>query len=149
MFVSNVGLSARLAIGCGGRALVCVGCVGCRLGCVGCRLGCGDLPCRGLSRPHHEAGVELVFVEEQQARARAVLVYLDVPGPHGGPCAARLNDVVARRARHAQCQFVCALLGQVSYLPPFPTRSGRVTIYQEDLKPSNPSQLSSKILNIS
>ena len=55
MFVSNVGLSARLAIGCGGRALVCVG----------CRLGCGDLPCIGLSRLPHEAAVELVFREEQ------------------------------------------------------------------------------------
>ncbi len=54
MFVSNVGLSARLAIGCGGRALNDWG-----------YLGCGDLPYRGLSRLHHEAAVELVFVEEQ------------------------------------------------------------------------------------
>jgi len=76
--VSNVGLSARLAIGCGGRALVCVG-------CVGCRLCCGDLPCSGLSRPHHEAGVELIFVEEQQALARAVLVYLDLLRDGGRP----------------------------------------------------------------
>ncbi len=143
MFVSNVGLSARLAIGCGGRALVCVG-------CVGCRLGCGDVPCVGLGLPrlHHEAAIELIFREEQQAFARAVLVYLDVPGPHGGPCAAHLKDAVPRRARDTQRQFVCALLGQVSYLPPFPTRSGRATLYQENLKLSNSPQLSSIILNI-
>jgi len=105
MFVSNVGLSARLAIGCGGRALVCVG-------CVGCRLGCGDLPCRGLSRPHHEAAVELVFVEEQQALARATILGLDLPCMHGGPSPADLQDAVARRACYARRQGMRLLLGQ-------------------------------------
>jgi len=104
MFVSNVGLSARLAIGCGGRALVCVG-------CVGCRLGCDDLPCVRLSRPYHEVAVELVFREEQQALARASIRGLDVPGPHRGPRAAYLYDAVPRRPRDAQCQAVRVLLG--------------------------------------
>jgi len=109
MFVSNVGLSARLAIGCGGRALVCVG----------CRLGCGDLPCVRLSRLHHEAAVELVFVEEQQALARATILGLDLPGPHGGPGAAYFQDAVVWRAGDASCQGVRALLIHAfnTYLP--------------------------------
>ncbi len=52
--VSNVGLGARLAIGCGGRVPICAG-------CLGCRLGCGTSLCIGLSRLHYEAAVELVF----------------------------------------------------------------------------------------
>jgi len=98
--VSNVGLGARLAIGRGGRALICVG----------CRLGCGDLPCSGLSRSHHEAAVELVFQEEQQALARAAILGLDLPRDGGGPGPADFQDAVARRACYASCQGVCALL---------------------------------------
>jgi len=51
--------------------------------------------------PRTKAGVELIFVEEQQALARAVLVYLDVPGPQRGPSPAR--------------QVVRTLLGQTFY----------------------------------
>ncbi len=86
MFVSNVGLGARLAIGCGGRALVCVG-------CVGCRRGCDDLPCVRLSRPHHEVAVELVVREEQQALARAAIRGLDRPCAAGGPYEANLDEL--------------------------------------------------------
>jgi len=85
--VSNVGLGARLAIGCGGRAPVCVG----------CRPGCGDLPCIGLFRLHHEAAVELVFREEQQALARVAVCGLDLPHDGSGPCPADLQDAIARR----------------------------------------------------
>ena len=56
-------------------------------------LGCDRLGYRGPVR--REAVIELVFREEQQALARAAILGLDVPGPHGGPRAAHLNDVIA------------------------------------------------------
>jgi len=62
---------ARLAV-MGGRALNDGG-----------YLGCDRLGCRGPVR--REAAVELVFIKEQQALARAAILGLDVPGPHGGP----------------------------------------------------------------
>ena len=103
--VSNVGLSARLAIGCGGRALVC-------RGYVDCRLGYGDLPCRGLSRLHHEAGVELIFAEEQQALGRVAVFRIDVPRDGGGPRPTYLQDAnvrTTRRVRTYACSSViCA-----------------------------------------
>jgi len=65
--------------------------------------------------PRTKAGVELVFIEEQQALARAVLVYLDVPGPQRGPGPTYLKDAISRRARDALRQVVRTLLGQTFY----------------------------------
>jgi len=65
--------------------------------------------------PRTKAGVELIFVEEQQALARAVLVYLDVPGPQRGPSPAHLKDAISWHARDAARQVVRTLLGQTFY----------------------------------
>ena len=75
-------------------------------------LGCGDPPCIGLSRLHHEAAVELVVREEQQALARAAILGLDLPRDGGGPGSAHLQDAVARRAYYARRQDIRLLLGQ-------------------------------------
>ena len=80
-------------------------------------LGCDRLGCRGPVR--REAVIELVFREEQQALARAAVFHIDVPGPHGGPCAAHFQDAVVWRAGDASCQGVRALLIHAfnTYLP--------------------------------
>ncbi len=85
--VLNVGLGARLAIGRGGRAPPTV-------------VSDDFLRRDGFSCHHTETTVELVVVEEQQAFVCAVLLYLDVPGPHGGLGPAHLDDAVARRRGH-------------------------------------------------
>ncbi len=63
----------------------------------------------GLPR-RHEAGVELVFVEEQQALARAAVLDCDLPRGGGGPGPAYLQDAVARRVRYAPGLVVSLLL---------------------------------------
>ena len=73
-------------------------------------LGCGDPPCVGLSRLHHETAVELAFIEEQQALARAAILGLDLPRDGAGPGLAHLQDAVGRCVRDTQCQGARALL---------------------------------------
>ncbi len=83
-------------------------------------MGCGDLSWLGLSRLHREAAVELIFREEQQALARAVVFYRDVPGPHRGPGPAHLMDAVPCGTCDAQRQGIRMPLSQLfyRYLPP-------------------------------
>jgi len=49
-----------------------------------------------------EMGVELVFIEEQETLARAVIFGRDLPRDGGGPGPTDLQDVVAWRACYAQ-----------------------------------------------
>jgi len=76
------------------------------------RLVLGDsrsVDCDGLPR-RHEASVELVFIEEQQALARAAVLDLDLPRDSGGPRLAHLQNAIVWYASHAPRQSVRAPL---------------------------------------
>ena len=69
------------------------------MGYLGCdRLGC----CGPVRREAAVKPVELAFIEEQQALARAAILDLDLPRDGGGPGPTDLQDVVAWRACYAQ-----------------------------------------------
>jgi len=74
-------------VGADGRARDCPGCGGC--------VGGG-----GCAHRLMEVGVELVFIEEQETLARAVMLGRDLPRDGGGPGSADLQDAVDRRTFH-------------------------------------------------